>query len=54
VCPHLYSAWLFDHELCEFSNKFAERKIDECSFAPYINNENELKQVIAAIDKRVI
>jgi glycogen debranching enzyme len=27
VCPHLYSAWLFDNELCEFSNLFAEKKI---------------------------
>lgn len=26
-CPHLYSAWLLDYELKQFSDKYAEGKI---------------------------
>ena len=41
-CPHLYSAWLLDKELSDFSDAFAERKIQECQSAPYIKTEQDL------------
>jgi hypothetical protein len=49
----LYSAWLLDSELAKFSDLFAEKKVNECGFAPYINNKKELEQVINAMRNRV-
>lgn len=49
-CPLLYPAWLFDSELSNFSDNYADkRNINECPAAPYINNENDLKAVLNAI-----
>ena len=49
-CPHLNSAYILDKALSDFSDDFAnKRNVPECPSAPYINNENDLKQVLAAI-----
>jgi glycogen debranching enzyme len=54
-CPWLYSAWLFDKALADFSDNFAQRKnVSECPSAPYISNEIDLNAVINAIQNRVI
>jgi len=53
-CPHLWSAWVLDKGLQEFSLEFANKKIRECPGAPYIANEADLGQVMKAIQKRVI
>jgi hypothetical protein len=39
-----------DKALSDFSDDFSnKRNVPECPSAPYINNENDLKQVLAAI-----
>ena len=53
-CPHLYSAWLLDNQLAQLSLDFAARKIPECLSAPYINNEKDMREVLGAIQNRVI
>ena len=53
-CPHLYSAWLLDNSIALLSLDFANRKIPECPSAPYINNEKDMKDVLGAIQNRVI
>jgi len=53
-CPHLWSAWVFDQALQDFSLQFTAKKIPECPSAPFIRNEAELAQVMQAIQKRVI
>ena len=53
-CPHLWSAWVFDQAIQDFSLKYAEKKIQECPAAPYIRNAAELGQVMKAIQSRVI
>ena len=45
-CPHLYSAWLLDRALSDFSDDFAARKVGECPCAPNISTEADLQTVI--------
>lgn len=53
-CPHLNSAWIFDEALFNFSVDYINRRIPECPSAPYINNEQDLKAVLNAIQARCI
>lgn len=49
-CPHLYPAWLLDKTLTDFSDDYAnKRNMSECPAAPFINNENDLRNVLSAI-----
>lgn len=53
-CPHLYSAYVLDRALADFSDDFANRRnTGDCPSAPYINNEGDLKAVLKAIENRV-
>lgn len=53
-CPHLWSAWVFDKALQDFSLDYAHKKVPECPSAPYISNEKDLAAVMSAIKKRII
>lgn len=44
-CPHLYSAWLFDKALRDFSNNYSAKKVD-LPCAPYIASEADLGKVM--------
>jgi len=48
-CPHLWSAWVLDKALMDFSRDFSESKIPECPSAPYIRNDFEVGKVMGAI-----
>jgi len=48
-CPHLWSAWLLDKSIQDFSLDFAAKKIPECPSAPYVGNEKDLAQVMSAL-----
>ena len=48
-CPHLWSAWVFDRALQDFSLEYAAGKIPECPAAPYIRDEAELALAMKAI-----
>jgi glycogen debranching enzyme len=48
-CPHLTSAYVLDRALADFSYDFSKCKYKELPFAPYINNESDLKMVISQI-----
>ena len=48
------SAYAFDLELANFSNDYIKRNIPECPAAPYISNEDDLRAVMNAIQRRVI
>lgn len=53
-CPHLWSAWVLDKAIQDFSLDFANKRIPECPSAPYVANETDLGKVMHAIRKRVI
>lgn len=53
-CPHLWSAWLLDKALVDFSLDYSKKKVPECPAAPYIGTAADLGKVMAAIQKRVI
>jgi hypothetical protein len=53
-CPHLNSAYLLDKALSDFSNLYSEKKVPECPNAPYIRNEQDLKDVMNIIKAKVI
>ena len=38
-CPHLWSAWVLDKAMQDFSHDFANKKITECPSAPYVSSE---------------
>ncbi len=38
-CPHLWSAWVLDKAMQDFSHDFANKKIPECPSAPYVSSE---------------
>ena len=38
-CPHLWSAWVLDKAMQDFSHDFSNKKIPECPSAPYISTE---------------
>jgi glycosidase len=48
-CPHLWSAWVFDKALQDFSLQYAAKEIPECPAAPFIRNEAELAVAMKAI-----
>jgi glycogen debranching enzyme len=52
-CPFFKVAWEFDKFLAEFSRLYAEKKVPECQYAPYIGNESDLRAVINALDGRI-
>jgi len=41
-CPHLWSAWLLDKAISDFSENYSKGQVKECPAAPYIRNEQEL------------
>ena len=41
-CPHLWSAWIFDKAIQDFSLEYAAGKINECPSAPFVRDEAEL------------
>ena len=52
-CPHLWSAWLLDKAIQDFSNNFAQRKVPELSCAPYISNESDLFKIMCHLKQKV-
>lgn len=52
-CPYLKVAWEFDKFLAEFSQLYAEKKVPECPYAPYVGNESDLRAVLNALDGRI-
>jgi len=50
--PHLRVAWEYDKFLKRFSDDFVDKKFPECPSAPYINNENDLQQVMKCLEKK--
>jgi len=39
-CPHLYTAFLLDQALTDFSDDFADkRNMNDCPCAPFISND---------------
>ena len=53
-CQHLWSAWLLDKALRDFSNAFALKKVPELYSAPYIGNETDLAAVMHHIRTKVV
>ena len=54
-CPHLYSAYLLDKALADFSDDFAHgRNKNDCPSAPYVSNEADLNRVVAIIRDKII
>lgn len=53
-CPHLWSAWLLDKGIQDFSIKFSKGQAPDCKSAPYIGSEADLKATMAAIRKHVV
>ena len=52
--PHLWSAWLLDKALRDFSDAFALKNVPSLPFAPYIANETDLAAVLHHIRTKVI
>lgn len=53
-CPHLNSAYILDRAVADFSNDFMlRRNVPECPFAPYINNERDLQNVLKELYPRL-
>jgi len=52
-CPWLTVAYELDKLLVNYSNLFFEKKVG-CESAPYLNNDNELKEAIEEMRKRVL
>lgn len=52
-CPYLTVAYKLDKFLAEFSEAYLQRKINECPYAPYIGNENDLRSVMSALSNRI-
>ena len=54
-CPHLTAAYILDKAVNEFScNYVHKRNMQDCPAAPYINNDQDLKAVLNALQSRVI
>ncbi len=51
--PHLRVAWEFDKFLIAFSEAYAQRKVPECPYAPYVANETDLQALLAALSARI-
>ena len=51
-CPWLTVAYELDKLLVNYSNLFFDKKV--CQSAPYLNNEEDLKEVIEEMRKRVL
>lgn len=53
-CPHLWSAWLLDKGIQDFSARYAKGQVPECKSAPYISNEADLTAVLGYLKNKVI
>ena len=53
-CPHLWSAWLLDKALADLSTAYSNKQVPECSSAPYIKTEEDLKSLMHVIKTKVI
>jgi glycogen debranching enzyme len=52
-CPHLWSAWLLDKGIRDFSNAYAHKKVPELPSAPFISNESDLGKVMHHIKTKI-
>lgn len=50
--PRLWPAYLLDAELVQMTNDFSQGAVRWCPSAPYLNNENDLSQVMVEMTKR--
>jgi len=53
-CPHLWSAWVLDKAIQDFSLDYANKKVPECPAAPFVGNETDLGKIMHAIRTKVI
>ena len=52
--PWLTAAYTLDRAILQFSHDYANGKISTCVHAPFIENEDDLKQMINALKSEVI
>jgi len=53
-CPHLYSAYLYDKALKDFSDKYSKGGLGELPRAPMIDNEEALNKVVSYVETKII
>jgi hypothetical protein len=50
--PHLNVSWELEKVIMDYSSRFSAKKV-ECKSAPYINNENDLNELIKELSREI-